>query len=480
MKNILFFAVLAAVFSTSAAIRSVTPAVWGRKHDTWQQPRHLQKLELAKKGGEKIVFIGDSITHFWESRGKKQLEKYFTGESKMLNLGFSADRTEHVLWRIENGELDGFEAKAVFLMIGTNNTGHYSFDKEPPSDTILGIRAVVNKIREKQPKACIVLCGIFPRGADCSDACRIRNDIVNAEIKKFCDNKTLIWCDFSDLYLEKDGTLPRKLFPDLLHPSAEGYEIWYAAIKPYIEAALSGGTKPFPKNRDSLFKSKPSILPVAATPATRIRTEGYGKKDWWLDRLFQRRTQISNCGGNYDVVFLGDSITHGWEKQSGKGEYNKLLKKYSILNAGYSGDRTQHVLWRIQNGELEGYKAKCFMLMIGTNNRNDKAEDVAKGISEILSVIAKKHPDAKTLLLPIFPRGEGVENSLRKKNEAVNSIIRKYADGEKVIWVDFNDKLIDAKGDTKWIMPDRLHLNPQGYKIWLDAVTPHFERICGK
>ena len=480
MKRLFFALSLLSAFSSFAAVRSVTPAARNGAKERWHQQRHAEKLALVKNGGAKIVFVGDSITHFWESHGKSVADKHFTGENKMLNLGFSGDRTEHVLWRIDNGELDGYEAKIVFLMIGTNNSGHFKFSKEPPADTVLGVREVLRKIRSKQPRAKIVLCAIFPRGEKPQDQCRVRNDVVNEEIKKFCDGKSVIWCDFRDLFYEGNGVLPRKIFPDLLHPCAASYEIWYSAVKPYIDAAMSGDGKAFPSNRCSNIAAASAGLPSAATPVSRIRNEGYGNKDWWLDRLFERRTQISDCKGSFDIVFLGDSITHGWERKSGRAEYGNLRKKYSILNAGYSGDRTEHVLWRVKNGELEGYKTKCFMLMIGTNNGKDSAEDVAKGIGEILSVIAQKHPEAKTLLLPIFPRGESADNARRKKNEAVNSIIRKYADGEKVVWVDFNDKLIDAKGDTKWIMPDRLHLNGQGYKVWADAVLPHFQKICGK
>ena len=94
------------------AIRAVTPTAWNGKPDCWQMKRHQQKMESVKKGGAKVVFIGDSITHFWESesKGKEQLGKYFSdGDMKMLDLGTSADRTEHVLWRLNNGELDGYD-----------------------------------------------------------------------------------------------------------------------------------------------------------------------------------------------------------------------------------------------------------------------------------------------------------------------------------------------------------------------------------
>ena len=220
----------------------------------------------------------------------------------------------------------------------------------------------------------------------------------------------------------------------------------------------------------------------ATFPTTRIRSEGYGAKDWWLDRLLRNRNAIADAKGAIDVVFLGDSITHNWEGP-GKDALAALRKTYSVLDAGYSGDRTEHLLWRVRNGELDGYKAKCIMVMIGTNNtwhRNDKAEDTAAGIRLILDTIAEKQPQAKVLLLPIFPIGDAATEKRRVRNNEVNAIIKGFADGEKVIWVDFGAKFLDEKGDTKWIMPDRVHPGPKGYEIWTDAVHPYFKAACGK
>lgn len=484
----LLFAIAAlfAVGTAFGAVRAITPTAWNGDPNCWQQKRHAEKMQAVKSGGAKVVFIGDSITHFWESNGKAQAKKYFSeGDMKMLNLGTSGDRTEHVLWRLDNGELDGYEAKCILLMIGTNNSGHFrNFSDEPPSDTILGISEILKRIRAKQPKAVVVLTAIFPRGANETDSFRLRNDAVNMQIRKFCDGKKVFWCDFSDRFLDKNGDI-KWVMPDRLHPGAQGYEIWYEEVKPYIDYALSDGKLPCPKNRYSKVKTHFEKLkektPATVLPATRIAGANPGKRgDWWLKRLQQKRNQIVDSKGEIDLVFFGDSITHNWER-SGKNWLERLSKTYSILDIGYGGDRTQHLVWRGENGELDGYKAKCIMLMIGTNNsRSDKPEDVAKGIRRILEVIAKKQPQAKTLLLPIFPRGEGPEHRLRKNNEQVNAIIKGYADGDKVIWCDFNAKYLDEKGDTKWIMPDRLHPGDAGYKIWTEAVLPHFKTICGK
>lgn len=230
-------------------IRALTPAVPQASWTVaWWMKRHYEKMEALKANPPAVVFLGDSITHFWDSTGRPAFEANFTNAPyRAISLGFSGDRTEHVIWRINHGELDGYQAKAVVLMIGTNNTGHFPIEKEKPEDTIRGIRRVVALIREKQPQATIILHAIFPRGADSKDPFRLRNDVVNREIRQLADGKDILWCDISSEFVDKDGNLPKELFPDLLHPSATGYEKWAAAVKPYLDWALSDRSAPSPK-----------------------------------------------------------------------------------------------------------------------------------------------------------------------------------------------------------------------------------------
>jgi len=482
-KSILFATTLALAATSFAGLRAVSHDNYGGNAKTWQIARHNEKMGVVTNGGAKVVFVGDSITHFFEADGT--WKKYFSeGDMKALDLGTSADRTEHVLWRLNEGkELDGYEAKIVFLMIGTNNAGHYRFDKEPPMDAILGIREILRTIVAKQPKATVVLHPIFPRGLKPDDPTRLRNDVVNKEIVKFTDGKKILWCDFTDQILTFDGYLSRDIFPDLLHPITAGYEIWYAAIKPYIDAALSNGTIPMPASRFAKFPRKGTFYideQVTTFGVSRISANDGLNSAWWTDRLLAKRTEIADAKGVFDLVFFGDSITHGWES-TGKETFAELKKTYTILDIGYNGDRTQHLVWRGENGELDGYKAKCVMLMIGTNNGGDSVTDIADGIKKILGIIAKKQPQAKVLLLPIFPYGEKPDDRHRAKMNKVNDIIKGYADGDKVQWVDFNSKWLNEKGSTKWIMSDGLHPNAEGYRdVWTPAVLPYFKKICGK
>ena len=155
-----------------------------------------------------------------------------------------------------------------------------------------------------------------------------------------------------------------------------------------------------------------------------------------------------------------------------------------MLNIGYSGDRTEHLLWRAKYGELDGYRAKCIMLLIGTNNfghnKHATPEGAAAGIKAVLDVVREKQPQAKVLLLPIFPRGEPGE-PIREKVEKANAIAKGFADGKDVVWVDIYSRFLDKDGKVKWCMPDKLHPNEEAYRtIWLPAVEGYFEEICGK
>ena len=463
-------AVAACSCGAFAAIRAVTPAEKGVE-------RHALKMKAITNDPPKVVFLGDSITHFWEvpGRGKGVWDKFFAeGPQKALCLGTSGDRTENVLWRIENGELDGYEAKCIVLMIGTNNTGHFKRAEEPPINTILGVRAVLKAIRLKQPKAMIVLHPIFPRGRSATDEGRRRNAIVNKEIQRFADGKTIFWCDFSEQFLTADGELLHEIFPDFLHPESYGYEVWAAAVRPYIAYALSDGRLPDPGNRYTSRPRKEDFRRFSDCMAEYPLSCIWGLDTWWVNRLQEKQDAIADVkGGAFDLVMMGDSITHNWDNRKVPA-FDEYRKTHNVLNLGFGGDRTDHLLWRLQNGELDGYTAKTFTLMIGTNASSVPGmppDHIARATKKIIDLVFEKHPEAERLILhPIFPRGASADDMARQKNEAVNKLIREFADGKKVVWCDFNAKLVDEKGDTQFIMPDRLHPNDAGHGIWWNEI----------
>jgi N-acetylglucosamine-6-sulfatase len=175
--------------------------------------------------------------------------------------------------------------------------------------------------------------------------------------------------------------------------------------------------------------------------------------------------------GQVDLLFIGDSITDGWRDGQALAIWNKYFAPFKAANFGIGGDRTEHVLWRLQNGELEGISPKLAVLMIGTNNASalDAPADVALGIKAILAEFKARSPKTKILLLGIFPRGV---QHLRESNDQVNKIIRGFADGKHIVYGDIGVKLVkpDQSMDLE-IMPDQLHLSPKGYQIWADAIA---------
>ena len=213
----------------------------------WTRPMFLQRFEakkaLAAQGGYGVVFVGDSITHFWEGAGHDVwTNRFASGEYRALNVGISGDRTEHVLWRLDHGQLDGTDPKAIVLMIGTNNTGHWQAEDESVNDTVLGIRAIVERLRKRFPRAKLILHPIFPRGNEdeksraAHERPRANNEKVNALIRGFADGTSVIWCDFNAKWTPDGGWgVPKELMPDGIHPSAAGYAIWRAALEPLLD-----------------------------------------------------------------------------------------------------------------------------------------------------------------------------------------------------------------------------------------------------
>jgi lysophospholipase L1-like esterase len=203
-----------------------TPTNWVARHEGF--------LAEAKQGKFDLVFVGDSITDGWRKGGRQVWDKYY-GPRHALNLGIGGDRTEHVLWRIQQGELDGLKPKAVVLMIGTNNTGKEK-DGSPRNSTaevIEGVTAVVKSIRAKLPQSKVLLLAVFPRGTvDAPQRAQIKE--INAAIAKLADGKMIQCLDIGKVFLADDGSIPKTIMPDLLHPNAKGYQLWADAMEPTL------------------------------------------------------------------------------------------------------------------------------------------------------------------------------------------------------------------------------------------------------
>jgi lysophospholipase L1-like esterase len=221
-------------------------------------------------------------------------------------------------------------------------------------------------------------------------------------------------------------------------------------------------------------RQNPAIIPVPRTgPITNRQT------------LVLKRAK--QAPGNYDIEFIGDSITQGWEG-AGKNVWNELGQKYKIINMGVSGDRTEHVLWRFEQGQLDGIHAKVAVVMIGTNNSNKNKDgteqytdtDILEGVTAIVEQIRQRQPDTKILLLGIFPRGKTF-NPQRGRLLEINQALARLDDGRHIFYLDFGSQFIENNGDiSPGMMKDALHPGEKGYRIWAAAMEPKLKELLGK
>jgi lysophospholipase L1-like esterase len=209
---------------------ATTPAP---RDDNWLK-RHEGFVDIAKKGDVDVLFLGDSITDAWRGKAAQPTwEKHFAS-LKPANFGIGGDRTQHVLWRLANGELDGITPEVVVLMIGTNNTGSDSAEQIAE-----GVEAIVKTIRTKSPTTKVMLLAVFPRGEQPGTPVRAKIDDINKTISKLDDGGNVRYLDIGKKFLQDDGTLSKEIMPDFLHLSARGYAIWGETITPLLKEMLS-------------------------------------------------------------------------------------------------------------------------------------------------------------------------------------------------------------------------------------------------
>lgn len=223
--------------------------------------------------------------------------------------------------------------------------------------------------------------------------------------------------------------------------------------------------------------------PPAAETATRSNTAilPVSREGKALERQNLVLLRAKQNPGACDIVFIGDSITQGWEG-NGKNVWERYYGKRKCLNFGVGGDRTQHVLWRFENGQLDGVQPKAAVLMIGTNNSNkdDYTEaEILQGVQAVVKQLRARLPETKILVVGIFPRGQTF-SAQRGKILQVNQALARLADGDAIHYIDFGSQLIEADGSiSKEIMPDYLHLSERGYEIWADALEPKLKEVLG-
>jgi lysophospholipase L1-like esterase len=206
--------------------------------DEWWQKRHEAIVNRAKQGDVDLVFIGDSITHSFGGfpnvpegwNGGKNVWNKFYADRKPLNLGFSGDRTQHVLWRLYNGEMEGIKPKVIVMMIGTNNQA-----VNTPAQTAEGVEAIVNWLQTNQRQAKILLLDIFPRDPNPDNTLRRKVEATNRLLQSI---RGVTHLNLDSVFLDERGVLPKEIMPDFLHPNEEGYRRWAEAMEPTLKKML--------------------------------------------------------------------------------------------------------------------------------------------------------------------------------------------------------------------------------------------------
>jgi lysophospholipase L1-like esterase len=423
------------------------------RKDQWWIKRHADNITQIEKGNINLLMIGDSITHNWDKQGKAVWDSYYKHRLP-INLGFSGDHTEHVLWRLENLPLDKISPKAAVIMIGTNNIGHNS---SSPKETADGIKSIVEKLEKQYPAMKIIVLNIFPRGNKPDDILRRKVDEINSYLPELLKDKSNVGLvDINSVFLDIEKNIPKEIMPDFLHPNTYGYELWAKAVEPALTAALG--------------ETNPAIIPVDRKNVT-----------WWIKRHEANVERMAK--GEIEFLMIGDSITHGWDNQSALME--KYFGRYKAINLGFGGDQTQHVLWRLDHLPFDKISPKAAMIMIGTNNTGNRANTpwmIAAGIKAIVEKLQKQKPDLKIIVLKVFPRGEKANDWLRLRVNEINFILPElFVDMKNVEVIDINNGFLVEDGTLpKDIMPDFLHPNTKGYEIWGERLVPILKAKFGQ
>ena len=452
-KSILILTLLVAAASAFGSIRAITPVPQSESASSWWYQRFLSNKEYLKENEAPLLLVGDSITELWmvDGRGLSVLNKYFKkAPYNALVAGYSADRTEHVIWRMENGELDGHKPKAISLMIGTNNTWHYDESQEAPCDTILGIRSCIDTIKRKSPKTKIFLFAILPCGRSGSDPRRARNAVVNDAMRELCDGESVVFCEINNQVMDCNGYYGEDVSYDGVHLSTPGYTIW---------------AKNLLKLLDPIFN--PDDTPEYARPLSKAG------EDWWLERLYETRcATVSVVSSRPSLVFFGDELAQGWEDQ-GQEAVQEYFSRRKIVNLGFEGDAVAQMLWRAKFANFSNMKTYNLVIQAGLIDSELTSEEFLDAFSALFAEVREAQPLARTVIMGLPPRGRTPDDPARARIAAINEGLKEFADGENVFYLDCNDELLDERGVLpEEISPDQIHFTAEAYKIWAKALAP--------
>ncbi len=434
--------------SAHAQTKTVTPVL----QDDWVQG-HNAMVEDAKARADKIkiVFVGDSITARWTRSPGEGIYNEFYAPIGAINLGISADGTQHVLWRMQHGVLDPLHPKMVILLIGTNNLG------EDPGDVAYGVWAIVAHIRKTLPEARVLVQGIFPR----SDKPELNERIakVNELIATLDDGKMVKYFYFGDKFLKPDGSLNLDIMTDKVHPNTpDGFKIWHESILPIVKEWLEKAPIP---------NVPPPPAPIAE-PKRLVTSTPEPRNDFLYRHkgmLAISKAQKEKC----QLVFMGGEAVCCWDRAP--EVFKKEYWDYHPLILAIWGSRPENMLWQVANGELDGIRPTLVLLQSQEGLRGDKpVEELAAGMEATAKLVIEKIPTAKVLLVGAFPIGEKATDPLRKKVAQYNELLSKAADGKTINFLDVGSAFLSPDGSLKkGAVPSHENTSAESYAAWANA-----------
>jgi lysophospholipase L1-like esterase len=449
----------------------------------WAQRHEALVAQVRDKPDAQLLLIGDSITNNYDKSAPpdenfQPIWQQFYEPRRALNLGFSGDTTAHVLWRLQHGELEGLHPKVAIVLIGTNNTGRGHTAEQTRS----GIDAVVAELEQRLPETHILLLGILP--SDVSDAKTQADRRINRDLAlTYAVNPRVTYLDVGSIFF-RGSSLRTELFYDErlpqprrpLHPDTVGQRMMAEAIEPTLAKWMG---EPLRTPLSSMTSINTALIPVE-----RLEQDSY---DWYARHQAVLQIRQSQVRQNEapTVVMIGDSITHFWggeplaRQSNGPAAWQRLFGRMPALNLGFGWDRTQNVLWRLNQGELDGLTPRWVVLEIGTNNltgtdhaRANTPAEVAAGVEAICAEVHQRLPRARIVLMAILPRGVGPDHALREPIRHTNRLLaERFATDPRVTYLDIGAKFLTPEGSLPAaLMPDGTHPSEAGYQIWADAL----------
>lgn len=430
--------------------------------DSWNDVHKGMVADAKARANDiQIVFAGDSITNCWHGAGQKIWDERYAPLGA-INLGISSDTTRNLLWRLQNGVLEPIHPKMVMLLIGVNNLLN---PKITPEDVAYGVWANVAYIRKASPNTRVLVQGLFP--CEAFPALTAKVPKVNVLLARLDDGKMVKFLDFGSKFLTPEGTLDRTIFRDGAHPiKPEGFQIWADSIQPTIDEWLK--TPPIAN-----VPPPPSPVGVPADPSGAI-------PEFRSDYLNRHKTLLAQAAkGHCDLLFLGDTTIACWDRVQplAKNEYGPL----HWLNFAIWGGRTEHILWQLENGALNGIRPKLVVVQV-QDNLYDKtpAENVAAGMGAIVRVIRQKLPETRVLLLGAFPYGANPQDLSRVKIANYNALLAKLADGKSVYFLDPGKAFLEADGKVGALpIPGPTHLDSNIFERWADVQRATIHELMG-